>query len=522
MTNGSEEGGRTAGIVKLSRSLSHYGYSENEAVQFCVTFDQLHNDPPLESTHPGKVEATVRDIYNRYVYTEIPEFVTELNEKNFVARDGNKTFVCYEDYDPALKRDILRRTSFADFKNYHCNKKVIVAEDKDGNPIFKALGVAWVESKHRRQFAGIVMAPLKEVANHYNLWRGFAVKSVKGSWKRMQKHLFLIICNGDKKLFDYVMGWLARMIQEPGTQGEVALVLQGDKGTGKGMLINALCLIFGQHACHVFSGKHVSGNFNGHLEDAILLFPDEAFWAGDKAAENVLKGLITEPTIPIERKFVDLKIAPNMLHIIMASNSDWVVPAGIDERRYCVLKVSNAQKQNHSYFAALQNEIENGGLEAMLYDLQQRDLSAFNVRDVPQTQGLLEQKLQSMDPITAWWYMKLQDGSISQYHDWQSIPTKVIYDDYLETTSKVSGQIRKANAISFGMTFFKLFPKGWPKKKSHSIKHFNENKKVQHYVLPPLDVCRKHFEGLICGNIEWDETHLLEVDNTPSVEEFDL
>lgn len=505
--NGSGEGGRTSLITKLSRSVSNHGYTEDEAVQFCITFDKLHNDPPLESTHPGKVEATVRDIYKRYVYTDVPGYVTELNEKYFVAREGGKTVVCREVYNPVLKRDELIYSTFSDFKNYYCNRIVKVGPDIEGKVVFKTLGVAWTMSKHRRQYDGIVMAPLKDVPNHFNLWRGFAVKSVKGSWKLMKKHIFLIICGGDKKLFIYVMGWLARMIQQPGLPGEVALVLQGEKGTGKGMLINALCIIFGQHACHVFSSKHVSGHFNGHLEDTILLFPDEAFFAGDKASEQVLKGLITEPTIPIERKFVDLKIAPNMLHIIMASNSDWVVPAGIDERRYCVLKVSSVQKGNHGYFEALMQEIENGGLEAMLYDLQHWDISAFNVREVPQTPGLLEQKLQSMDPIPAWWYMKLQDGSISQCHDWESLPTKLVYQDYLETTSKMSGQIRKANEISFGMAFAKLLPDGWPQKKKQP-KNTITQARIQHYVLPPLNECRAYFDFLIKGNIEWEVAHL--------------
>jgi len=30
------------------------------------------------------------------------------------------------------------------------------------------------------------------------------------------------------------------------------------------------------------------GNFNAHLIDCVLLFADEAFWAGDKQGENTL------------------------------------------------------------------------------------------------------------------------------------------------------------------------------------------------------------------------------------------
>ena len=83
----------------------------------------------------------------------------------------------------------------------------------------------------------------------------------------------------------------------------------------------------GKHGIQVFNPKHVVGNFNGHLRDVLLLFADEAFFAGDRAADGVLKGLITEPSLMIERKGVDAVRAPNLLRVIMATNSDWAVPA---------------------------------------------------------------------------------------------------------------------------------------------------------------------------------------------------
>lgn len=502
---GSTEGGRTAGIVKVARALSNRGFSEHEAVAFCITHDHKHNKPPLESTHPGKVEHTVRDVYKRYVYSEVPDYVTELNEKNFVTRDGGKTFVCTEQYDPQLGRNVLRYSTFTDFKNFHSGRKVAIGVSKGGDPIYKPLGVAWIESQYRRQYEGIIMAPGEDFKGNYNLWKGFAVNPAKGSWKRMKNHILKIICDGDKQLFRYVMGWCARMVQKPGEPGEVALVLQGGRGVGKGLFATALRRILAHHACHITNTKHLTGNFNAHLESCVFLFVDEALWAGDKAGENVLKGLITEAVIPVERKFADLKQVPNMLHILMASNNDWVVPAGMDERRYCVLKVSSAQAGKHGYFAELIHEAKNGGLEAMLYDLLAWDISDFNVRAVPKTVGLLEQKLQTMDPVAAWWHQKLQDGEISPDHSWESVPTKVAYDDYVGTTAKMGGQVRRANETGFGMALTKLLPKGWPKKKKHTIELFPGKKRINYYEMPPLSKCRKHFESLVEETLAWDE-----------------
>jgi hypothetical protein len=85
----------------------------------------------------------------------------------------------------------------------------------------------------------------------------------------------------------------------------------------------------------------------------------------------------------------------------MSSNADWVVPAGADARRYFVLNVSDAQMQKTDYFAAISKQMENGGREALLQFLLHRDLSGFEVRRVPQTDALAQQKAHSRRGIDA-------------------------------------------------------------------------------------------------------------------------
>ena len=77
------------------------------------------------------------------------------------------------------------------------------------------------------------------------------------------------------------MDWMARLIQFPAQQGEVAVVLIGIEGTGKGILARATPYILGQHGLAISHAKHLTGNFNAHLRDCVFLFADEAFYAGD-------------------------------------------------------------------------------------------------------------------------------------------------------------------------------------------------------------------------------------------------
>ena len=105
----------------------------------------------------------------------------------------------------------------------------------------------------------------------------------------------------------------------------------------------------------------MTGQFNAHMASCLLLQADEAIWAGDKAVEGRLKGLITAPMQQIEAKGIDPIRLDNFVRLIMTSNEDWVVPAGKDERRFAVLDVDPRCAQNHEYFAEMDEEMAAGG-----------------------------------------------------------------------------------------------------------------------------------------------------------------
>jgi hypothetical protein len=95
---------------------------------------------------------------------------------------------------------------------------------------------------------------------------------------------------------------------------------------------------------------------------------------------------------------------------MIASNEDWVVPAGSGGRRWFVLEVGDERQKDYDYFAAIDNEMENGGLAAMLYDLQRIDVTRVNVRNAPETEWLVEQRLHSYDNRKRWWRGVISDG----------------------------------------------------------------------------------------------------------------
>lgn len=334
-----------------------------------------------------------------------------LNDKHAVIADmGGKCLVlCWV---PSKVDDSVMVPSFQSFKAFserYANRYVQVGDE------VKQLGAHWLKWTPRTTYEGIDLVPNgpKLLPNQYlNLWSGFAIEPQQGDWTRMQEHIFHILASGESEAAKYIFNFAAWAIQNPGDRAEVALVFRGEKGTGKGTFANALKNIFGQHGLQIWHPKHFIGAFNAHLRNCLLLYADEAFWAGDKQGESILKGMLTEPTLMIEQKGVDATPWKNRLHVIMTANNEWVVPASHDERRYVVMDVSSRELGNKKYFTALHKEITNGGSAAMLYALKHVDLKGWHPRETINTKGLIEQKRRSLQPFHEWWEHMLQTGVV--------------------------------------------------------------------------------------------------------------
>ncbi len=370
--------------------------------------------------------------------------VARFNKRYRVVNEGGKALIFQPGYDPALKRRHFDRMTVSDLRTLYMNERIQVGITEKGDPVMKPVADLWLRHPDRLQYIhGVVFDPTnaRATAGVLNLWEGFATVPAKGNWSLMRSHIRDVICDGDPVRFNYLMGWMARMLQQPANQGEVAIVMKGGEGCGKGTVARALKQIIGHHALAIANGKHLVGNFNAHLRDVVFLFADEAFFAGDRAHVGVLKSIITEPYITVEAKHINAVEVPNYLHLMMASNETWVVPAALDSRRFLVLEVPERMVGNHRYFAEIWAQMEAGGYAAMLDDLLAYDLSAFNVRDVPVTEGLQRQRKLSLPTTEAWWQDCLARGYVfrsklgleADFGTWHAIiSTELLFASYGE------------------------------------------------------------------------------------------
>lgn len=337
------------------------------------------------------------------------DLVEQMNERFCAILSGGKFLVYMEDEDDAFTppRRVWTKLSREAFLHFHEDERVA----QMGSKREVSVAEAWLASPRRRKYRGIVMDPEGRHDGRLNLWRGWSLEPRPGDWSLMRELVERVLCSGDRASADYVLRWIAFMLQRPGTSPEAAICFRGREGTGKGTLARALMAIAGAHGLTVSSPQQFAGRFNAHLRNVAFLFADEAFWPGHKEAEGVLKQLVTEPVVSYEGKGADIVSGRNLVHLMMASNNDWIVPAGLDARRFAVFDVSDERRNDKAFFGALNAQMAAGGLAAMLHDLLALDVSGWHPsRGIPQTQALAEQKAASLDPASKWWMGVLDRG----------------------------------------------------------------------------------------------------------------
>ncbi|MGP1397161.1 MAG: primase-helicase family protein [Inquilinaceae bacterium] len=425
--------------------------------------------------------------------------VLDLNDRFAVMLAGNKVMILHE-VESAEGRPEERFLSVDAFK-------VWIEHDRR-NVGGRAMPAAdlWLGSPRRRQYHGLTFAPEGAPPSYYNLWQGWGIEPRPGDCDLFLGHIRDNVCRNDVELFRWVEGWLAHLFQRPWEKPGTALVLQGAQGTGKSKVGEVIGSLMPRYYVHAASPRFILGRFNGHLQKGLLLHADEGFWAGDHEAESKLKDLVTGHDLFIEFKGVEPFTVPNLVRLLVTGNRDWIVPAGMEERRFAVIEVSDRRMQDRAFFKAIDDQMNDGGREALLHHLLHVDLSAVDVRQVPDTGALWRQKVHSMEPLDRWWLDRLRDGRLVQEAaDWpDQISCADLHRLYIADAERL-GVRRRVSETEFGIALRKLVPGLHRARLSYHDDQAGMTKRRWGYRLPDLDSCRSAFERHTKGTIDWIE-----------------
>lgn len=359
------------------------------------------------------------------------ELVEELNNSLAMVFSAGQTLILTETLNDKGQK-VISLGKIADVKLLYANQLISITNGAGVTRLVCVIDV-WEKAPNRRTYpGGIVFEPEGASEDRYNMFQGLATQPVKGDCSLYLEHIRENICQGNELFYDYVLGWMAHMIQRPGTLPEVAIVLKGEEGVGKGVFVDELSKLLSPYYIAIASMDQLLGRFGGHLMGKILVYVNEATWGGNKAAEGAFKAMITDKDETVEEKFKSPIRLKNCKHFIVSSNEDWPVAMGRDSRRFFVLEVGSKQKENNAYFSAIIDQMRNGGSEALMYELLNHDLSNFNVRKIPDTPYSFAIKFLSMNSAEKFIYEFLredldayQTGHIMRkdslhhlYHEW--------------------------------------------------------------------------------------------------------
>ena len=484
------EGGRNSFLTQTAGRLRGTCALDIEALRYLLHFYNARKcNPPLDDAEVDRIAKSAEG------WSRGQTVVAELNQTYGVVQTGGKVRVLQEQADgdftllPAHEFRLLLSNQLATALD---GKRRSVAD-------------IWLASVHRRQFDGIVFEPgPKRTSRTFNLFRGFSVEPIEGDCSLFLEHVTNNICQREAALARWVLAWLADIFQHPASKCGTALVLRGRQGTGKTILGDIIGHLLGVHHTAVATSERVTGRFNAHLERCLLLQAEEAFWAADKAAEGALKDLITSSRQYVERKGVDAIEVANHLRLLVTSNATWVVPAGLDERRFAVLDVGEERAQDKVYFGQMMAQMNAGGFEALLYHLLHLDISDVDLRTIPKTAALSEQKLATLSPELKWFVDILVEGVLPGDTDGTGVVRRAeLHADYVRNAQKL-GARRRASQTELGVLLNKYVP-GLRRERPSRQLPSGITVRVATYVFPPLTVCRASFAAISGYSFKWQD-----------------
>ena len=256
--------------------------------------------------------------------------------------------------------------------------------------------------------------------NVLSLFHGFAHNILEHvDMNKIQMFLELIkevICNNNELVYQYVLNWIAFVVQNPGVKTGIAMVLKGLQGIGKNRFTDTICEIMkGYSAKNITDINELTGQFNSIVEGKMMIVLNELKNCGDDrlANFNALKSIITDIMIRINEKNQPRRDAENVANFIFCTNNSFPVKIDSGDRRYVVLDCNGKHKGDFDYFKTLCDGFDDEFYDNLLTFFIKRDISTFEVRDIPMTEAKQDLIDASKSPIDQWIcdnYNNLCDG----------------------------------------------------------------------------------------------------------------
>jgi RepB DNA-primase from phage plasmid len=249
-----DNGDRSNHSCRVIMKLFELGFSEGDVLAL-----MLGTECAKRYTSEEHLRDDIARLKQKKAKEELLDYVKRLNQNYAVVLMEGQVLIVRE------QDDVPHFISPAHFHLWHANDTVEI-QISHGKTKHTPVSRLWISHPARRQYSRVVFDPRDTNPLHYNLWRGFAVTAdaSKGCDKFLA-HIRANICSGNKEHFDWVMAFLAHMVQRPWEKPGVSLVLRGCEGVGKGFFAGVIGELCPQHYVVISQAAQLTGKFNAHF-----------------------------------------------------------------------------------------------------------------------------------------------------------------------------------------------------------------------------------------------------------------
>ncbi|KAA6358326.1 MAG: hypothetical protein EZS28_046147, partial [Streblomastix strix] len=236
------------------------------------------------------------------------------------------------------------------FKNKKNDEKT---EDKKES---KPLTAKHIFKKYASKFVKKGCKFISEDPKILTVFQGYKYKKLDTiDYECLQMYFDLIketIAAGDERVYEYILNWIAWLIQNPGKKSRAAIVLQGRQGIGKNRFTDVIAELTSRYSCsNITNIDEFTGRFNSVVENKMFAVLNEMMNYNDskKGVATVMKSIISDLTIRINEKNQPRRTAENVMNIIYVTNADMPVQLDTDDRRHlvCACKTVHQVSEEH-------------------------------------------------------------------------------------------------------------------------------------------------------------------------------
>ena len=215
------------------------------------------------------------------------------------------------------------------------------------------------------------------------------------------RHISDVLTSGNQTHTNWILDYLANIVQRPHKKTQIAILLYGMQGVGKGIIFEFFRkYVLGEKITFNTSnpGRDLFDKFGNGFVNKIFVQVDEL--KDMQKYSDDIKDIITRPKVCYQGKGKDGSVVDDFTNLVFTTNNARTLPLTCDNRRFVFFQCTNAHRGDKKYFNELGAHLDNPEVARGFYEhLMSRDLSAY----VNDFQG-------AGRPITAYFNEVRRDG----------------------------------------------------------------------------------------------------------------